>query len=404
MALPADQGETYQELSLDGDPAKAGPRITDADGILSDPVTNRWVGVLHSGDTLTPSFFDPQAEARVKGMMKAFPGLSVRLESFTPDLSRMIVQTSGKGDSGTIWLVDIATGQASIIGLAYPDVKDAYVGPIEMVDWKAADGLALHGVLNLPPGREPRNLPVIVMPHGGPEARDYPEFWWWSQMFAAHGYAVFQPNFRGSSGYGAAFRDAGFGEWGRKMQTDVSDGLAALVQRGIVDPKRACIVGASYGGYAAEAGITLQHGLYRCAVSMAGVSDLGGMLDYARNRSGYKVSYAERYWKKFWGVNSISAGVLKTLSPAKRADEADAPILLIHGKDDTVVPIAQSREMADALKAAGKPVEFVTLPNADHWLLHEDTRVAMAKASLDFVLKHNPPDPEPVAAVAEAKP
>jgi dipeptidyl aminopeptidase/acylaminoacyl peptidase len=103
-------------------------------------------------------------------------------------------------------------------------------------------------------------------------------------------------------------------------------------------------------------------------------------------------------------VNSISAGVLKTLSPAKRADEADAPILLIHGKDDTVVPIAQSREMADALKAAGKPVEFVTLPNADHWLLHEDTRVAMAKASLDFVLKHNPPDPEPVAAVAEAKP
>jgi acetyl esterase/lipase len=405
VEFPIEQGVTYQEVPLSGDLTKAGPKITTADGILLDPVSQLWIGTFERGDTLTPTFFDPQTEARAQAMMKAFPGLSVRLESFTPGLARMIVETSGAGDSGTFWLVDIATGKASIVGQEYPDVTDAYVGPIEMVDWKAADGLDLHGVLNLPPGREAKNLPVIVMPHGGPEARDYPEFWWWSQLFASRGYAVFQPNFRGSSGYGRAFRDAGFGQWGRKMQTDVSDGLADLVAKGIVDPKRACIVGWSYGGYAAEAGITLQHGLYRCAVSMAGVSDLAGMFDDARARAGYQIGDAERYWKKFFGVDSISAGALKAISPAKLADDADAPILLIHGKDDSVVPISQSQEMERALKAAGKPVEFVTLPNADHWLLHEDTRLAMAKASLAFVLKNNPPDPEPAAvAASDAKP
>jgi dipeptidyl aminopeptidase/acylaminoacyl peptidase len=116
------------------------------------------------------------------------------------------------------------------------------------------------------------------MPHGGPEARDYPVFDWWAQAFASRGYVVLQPNFRGSTGYGAAFLRAGYGEWGRKMQSDISDGLAFLVDAGIADPGRACIVGASYGGYAALAGVTLQKGLYRCAVSVAGISDLQKMV------------------------------------------------------------------------------------------------------------------------------
>ncbi len=403
LELPADQGSEFKELSLAGDEgqfAKA-PIVTDEP--ILDPGTGLWVGNLKRGDQLEPTFFDAQAEARARGTMKAFPGLSVSLTSFTADLGRMIVETSGEGDSGTFWLVDITTGKADPIGEAYPLVKSEDVGTIEMVDWKAEDGLALRGVLNLPPGRDPKNLPVIVMPHGGPEDRDYPVFWWWSQLFASRGYAVFQPNFRGSSGYGTAFRDAGFGQWGRKMQTDISDGLANLVEQGIVDPKRACIVGWSYGGYAAEAGVTIQHGLYRCAVSMAGVSDLAGMLNYARDRSGDEISDAERYWKAYWGVTSMADGRLKEISPAKQADQADAPILLIHGKDDVVVPIEQSLEMQRALKAADKPVELLALPNADHWLLHEDTRLAMAKASLDFVLKYNPPDPGPTA-VAAAKP
>src|SRR6202007_2715282 len=129
-------------------------------------------------------------------------------------------------------------------------------------------------------GREAKGLPLVVMPHGGPEAHDRPGFDWWAQAFASRGYAVFQPNFRGSDGSGDAFRDAGFGQWGRKMQTDISDGVAELARRGIVDPKLVCIVGASYGGYAALAGVTLQHGLYRCAVSYAGVANMDSMQIY----------------------------------------------------------------------------------------------------------------------------
>jgi pimeloyl-ACP methyl ester carboxylesterase len=400
VELPKESGGALQQFSLTDDKAVQPPPITDSDGVLVDPVSRLWTGVTERGDQRSPLFFDAQAEARARGAFKAFPGLSVTLLSYTADLGRMIVKTSGGGDSGTYWLVDISTGKADPIGEAYPLVKTADVGPIEMVDWTAGDGLALHGVLNLPPGREPKNLPVIVMPHGGPEDRDYPEFWWWSQLFASRGYVVFQPNFRGSSGYGDAFRDAGFGEWGRKMQTDISDGLEALVKRGIVDPKRACIVGWSYGGYAAQAGVTLQHGLYRCSVSMAGLSDLAAFINGRRN---YRITDQERYWNAFMGVDKRGKSSLAAISPAKQADQADAPILLIHGKDDSVVPIDQSLGMQRALKSAGKPVELLTLTGADHWLLHEDTRLAMAKASLDFVLKYNPPYEEPTT-VAAAKP
>jgi len=215
------------------------------------------------------------------------------------------VFTNGGDDSGTYWLVDIAKHSAVPLGYQYPTINAEDVGPVRMVDWKAADGLALRGVLTLPPGRAAKNLPLVVLPHGGPEARDYPTFDWWAQAFASRGYAVFQPNFRGSDGYGVAIRNAGFGQWGRKMQTDISDGVAELAKQGIVDPKRACIVGGSYGGYAAEAGVTVQHGLYRCAVSMAGVSDPAGLLDYARDRAGGRLtSESQRYWKAFMGVTT----------------------------------------------------------------------------------------------------
>ena len=232
----------------------------------------------------------------------------------------------------------------------------------------------------------------MVLPHGGPEERDYPGFDWWAQAYASRGYAVFQPNFRGSGDYGVELRNAGFGEWGRKMQTDISDGIAELAKRGVVDPKRACIVGGSYGGYAALAGVTVQHGLYRCAVSVAGISDLAGMLVYQHKLAAGPTSAALRYWRAFMGVDNSSDNRLAAISPAALADKADAPILLIHGKDDTVVPIDQSETMESALKRAGKPVELVEMKNEDHWLSREETRIEMLKAAVAFVEKYNPPN------------
>jgi dipeptidyl aminopeptidase/acylaminoacyl peptidase len=258
------------------------------------------------------------------------------------------------------------------------------------VIYKAADGLEIHGILTLPPGRDPRNLPVVVMPHGGPQSHDRLGFDWWAQTFAGHGYAVFQPNFRGSDGYGLKFRDAGFGQWGRKMQTDISDGVAELARQGVIDPSRACIVGGSYGGYAALAGVTLQHGLYRCAVSYGGVSDMSTFFD--REASDEGLTASSRYVQKFVGVQRLGDPVLNEISPAAFANRADAPILLIHGEDDTVVPISQSREMERRLKAAGKPVEFLSIKSEDHWLSQDVTRKQMLSAALTFVEKQNPPN------------
>ncbi len=393
IAHNGPNGQIVQELPLDGGPSKVVTAEGSLESPLEDPHSRLRIGTLTDGDEPSVTFFSPLFDARVRGARKAFPGRRVRLTSWSDDFNRMIVFTDGGDDPGTYWFVDIGKGSADPFGRVYPTVASKDVGSVQMIDYKAADGLALRGVLTLPPGRPAKALPLVVMPHGGPADRDYPKFDYWAQAFASRGYAVFQPNFRGSTGYGEAFYEAGYGQWGRKMQTDISDGVAELARQGVIDPKRACIVGWSYGGYAALAGVTVQHGLYRCAASMAGLSDLNAQFISLENGGGVN-SPGVRSFALFLGVTG-DLSALHDISPAMLAGRADAPILLIHGNDDTVVPIQQSDEMERALRAAGKPVERLTLKGADHWLLEQDTRVAMLKASVAFVEKYNPPDPAP---------
>ncbi len=259
---------------------------------------------------------------------------------------------------------------------------------METIAYSAADGLQLTGYLTLPKDRDPKKLPLVVFPHGGPAARDTPGFNWWAQAMAARGYAVLQVNYRGSDGFGWKFLSAGFGEWGRKMQTDLSDGVRYLADKGTIDPKRVCIVGASYGGYAAMAGAALQHGVYRCAASFGGISDLRRQVVFSRGMYGLS---AQRYWVRFMGADDLKDPVLAQYSPAAHAAEVDIPVLLIHGRDDTVVPLEQSQMMADALQKAGKAVELVVQKGADHWLSRGDTRLAMLQAVTAFLEKNNPP-------------
>jgi dienelactone hydrolase len=390
---PDDAVNAYQIVSLSGGAPQSIPNGDKIDRPLFDRKTKLWMGVIPDGDKPQPVFFSPERQTRFNAARKAFAKYNVKLHSWNDDFSRFIIFTDGGDDSGTYWLVDIGKHSVESVGQAYPDVKEADVGLVSIVDWKAADGLEEHGVLTLPPGRTAHGLPVVVLPHGGPQARDFAVFDWWAQAFASRGYAVFQPNFRGSDGYGIDFVNAGHGQWGRKMQTDISDGLAALAAQGVVDPKRACIVGASYGGYAALAGVTVQHGLYRCAVADAGVADLHQMLKYEDVRSGNTAANATmRYWKQFMGADAPSDSSLDAISPVRLADKADAPVLLIHGKDDSVVPFEQSNAMLAALKHAGKPVEMVVMPNEDHWLSQADTRLSMLTAAVAFVQKYNPAD------------
>ena len=398
VRVAGEDHDLIQELPLEGSAAAAASYDADQFGRrLVDPVTRTWIGAEAEDDHHSVTMFAASAQAKVDAAVKPFAGYMTRVVSQSADLNHVIVFTDGGDDSGTYWIVDITSLKATPLGLAYPSVPPEQTASVQWVDYKAADGLAMRGVLTLPPGRTAKALPLVVMPHGGPEAHDSLRFDYWAQAFATRGYAVFQPNFRGSSGSGNAFRDAGFGQWGRKMQTDISDGATELARRGIVDPKRACIVGWNYGGYAALAGVTVQQGLYRCSVSYGGVSDLAAMLDAPLTGAG-RFNAEGRYWRRFMGVNSTFDLEAGSISPAHLAARADAPVLLIHGKDDTVAPIEQSQEMEAALRRAGKPVEFITLPGADHWLFEEDSRVAMLKASVEFVLKNNPPDPAPAAA------
>lgn len=360
-------------------------------GTLKDRSSGLLIGYTLAGDQRRTIFFDPAHQAMIEKIGRAFTGKRPWVVSASADRTVVVVFTDGGDDSGTYWLVNLKALKADPLGDAYPRVTPSKMGVARRFPYTAADGMALDGVLTLPPGREARGLPVVVLPHGGPEGHSGIDFDWQAQAYAARGYAVFQPNFRGSWGYGKAFRDAGFGQWGRKMQTDISDGLAALAAAGIIDPKRACIVGWSYGGYAALAGVTVQTGLYRCAVAGAGISDLVMMLSNETGDTGGR-NATMRYWRAFMGADAPGGlATLASLSPAKLAARADAPILLIHGKDDTVVPLEQSRAMEKALKAAGKPVEFVLLEGEDHWLSGEATRIASLRAAVEFVMKHNPP-------------
>lgn len=378
-------------------------RLFDAVSVrryLFDPASGFLIGALIE-EQPGAAFFDAALQTRYDATRKAFPGYQMHLMSYSRNLDRLIVLTDGSDDSGTYWMVDIASGKANVLGQQYPAIKPADVGPTRLMKYAAADGMPLEGVLTLPPGRKAEKLPLVVMPHGGPfDARDGIGFDWQAQAFAAAGYAVFQPNFRGSSGYGRDFRQAGFGQWGKKMLGDISDGIGPLAAEGMVDPKRVCIVGDSYGGYAALAGVTLQHGIYRCSVSFAGVADMPAFLDWLTiDRSGD--SSNARYLLAATGAQGSGdevATALKAISPLEFAAQADAPILLIHGLDDLRVPVDQSQRMAAALKHAHKPYELLTLKSEDHFLSREETRVAMLKAAVDFVKRNNPPDQDPATA------
>lgn len=382
----------YLEYGADGTKVEA-PMERPYDALIRDPVTGAMIGgVSYVGDERIYHFYSAKDAAAWKAVQKAFSGDRVELASWSDDRRKIVVIVDSPIAGRAFGLVDLDKKSASWLGETYNDILASDIAEVRPVKYNAADGLEISGYLTLPKGKPAKDLPLIVLPHGGPEGRDYPGFDWWSQGLASRGYAVLQPNFRGSEGFGWDFVQAGFGEWGKKMQTDLSDGVRHLAKEGVIDPKRVCIVGASYGGYAALAGATIDTGVYRCAVSVAGPSDLRRMLIDNRERYASDKNAAQRYWLRFMGADGVRDPDLASLSPARLAAKADIPILLIHGKDDTVVPYVQSKLMADALSKAGKPVSLVTLDGEDHWLSRGASRQRMLVETAAFVEKHNPPD------------
>jgi dipeptidyl aminopeptidase/acylaminoacyl peptidase len=355
---------------------------------LLDPTSDRLIGEEATEDAAHYVFFDPAIQKHWEATLRAYPDEHVSFVSASADFQKFIVQVEGARDGYRYQLMDLATHGAKPLGDVYTALSTNLTK--KRVTYKAADGLDIPAYLTLPPGKEPKALAVVILVHAGPAERDTAEFDWWSQALATQGYAVLQPNFRGST-VDSSFKTAGYGEFGRKMQTDLSDGVRYLVKEGIADPKRVCIVGGSYGGYAALAGATLDTGVYRCAVSVAGISDIRRML-YREGRDTMYDGTAVRYWDRFMGVKGPRDPVVDAISPIKHIDAVSIPVLLIHGKDDTVVPYKQSSVIYDALRHAGKPVEMVTLAHEDHWLSRSQTRRQMLEESVRFLRAHNPPE------------
>ena len=384
--------EDYEVRLADG--SVTGPiKGYDGDNVVLDRATRTLIGLVDVKlDRVDYQFFNPGDQALWRGLAKAFPGERISLESWSDDRKTVIVEVQGPSNGVALFKVDRTTGKVEFMADRYAGIGPDELHPVESFAFKAGDGLEIPAYLTRPKGREAKGLPLVVLAHGGPEARDYPGFDWWAQALASRGYAVVQPQFRGSSGFGEAHRNAGYGQWGRRMQTDLSDAVRHLAAKGIVDARRVCIVGASYGGYAAMAGVTLDPGVYRCASAVAGVSDLRRMLASEVVESGGARTNSLRYWQRFMGAASKDDTSIDAISPARLADRVTVPLQLIHGRDDTVVLPEQSRFMRDAMIKAGKSADYLELPSEDHWLSRPATRIAMLEAQVAFLETHNPPN------------
>lgn len=360
---------------------------SDIGGLIRDPYSDAIVAAMSTGVDPQVIWLDDKARARNAALTKAFGGKQVDLLGRAADGSRALVSVYTHATPGIYYVVDYKKGSADILGEEYPALVNVTLGGVEELTYKARDGYEVPAFLTSPADAGDQPLPLVVLPHGGPESRDSRSFDWLAQFIASRGYAVLQPQFRGSTGYGEEHRKAGYRQWGRRMQDDVTDGVKALIEQGKVDPKRVCIVGASYGGYAALAGAAFTPELYACAVSINGVADLPGMLKHEETKFG-KESDGLSYWKDH--IGSASSPEVISRSPARFAATMRAPILLLHGVNDTVVPVTQSRRMAEELESLDKPHALIELPGEDHWLSRSESRTRVLAELETFLAKHLP--------------
>jgi dipeptidyl aminopeptidase/acylaminoacyl peptidase len=327
--------------------------------------------------------FDAETQAMHDDLQRQLPGYEIDLQSHNRDEDVFIVAAWSDRTQGIRYLYD--AGSKSLIKLAEiaPWLPERDLVETKPITYQARDGLTIHGYLTLPNGRG-KNLPLIVNPHGGPWARD---FWGYNpeiQFLANRGYAVLQMNFRGSTGYGRAFWEAGFEQWGRKMQDDVTDGVSYAIAQGIADPKRICIYGISYGGYSALAGLAFTPELYACGVDFVGVSNLFTFL-----------TTIPPYWKPMLDMFYEMVGhpekdkeLLAETSPALHADKMRAPLLIAQGAQDPRVNINESDQMVAALKKHGIPVEYLVKQNEGHGFANEENRFEFYQAMETFLEKH----------------
>jgi len=375
-------------LPLDGSPKTllAEDPGLDVLGVSTDPWTGAIVGIAFGGQQPHYVWIEPAIKHNADLVANAFPGKEVTLTNWTRDGKQVLVAVQTASVPATSYLVNFDTHRADIVAEEYPGLASAKLGPVRAITYAARDGTPIPAYLTLPPDAPHQPLPMVVLPHGGPHEHDEFSFNWLTQFLASRGYAVLQPQFRGSSGYGAAFEQAGYRQWGGLMQDDVTDGVRAMIDEGIADPRHVGIVGASYGGYAALAGAAFTPDLYSCAVSINGISDLPALVRASIPLIGVYYSTTIDYEKAH--IGSPTDRNLIDRSPVNAVASIKAPVLIVYGSGDGVVANSQSEAMVQKLREAGKSVDVVTLNGEDHWLSRSDGRIELLRGLEDFLRAH----------------
>ena len=354
----------------------------DVQGIVLDR-QGRLFAIRYVEDRSDYSFVDGAFAAHFRGLNTATRNaFDIRLIEVSADANRLLLSLSGPTLPLAFAYYDRTSRAFEEIGVAQPWLTPQRLAPMELLDVPLDGGQTMRAYLTCPSVPGPR--PLVVMPHGGPESRDLVQFDLFAQAFAAQGWMVLQPNFRGSGGYGAAFADAGRRHWADLMQSDIEAAVDQVLATGRVNRDKVAIWGASYGGYAALSGGLRRPGLYKAVVSVAGVSDLPEFLRFERTEDG-EDSPVYQYWLRTIGDPTADAAALAAGSPARRAEGFSAPVLLLHGVEDGIVPRSQSRLMATALRRAGKVCEHHEIPRAGHRNWSKETWKTMLDMSIAFL-------------------
>ena len=355
--------------------------VYDVDGLVLS-ISRKQI----SAGMLTADFpelvpLNPDFEKWQGKISRALGGLRFQIMDSTPDEQFFIIRSFSEKDPGSLYLFDGVNNELSPIWEVLPSLFPENMNEVRKVTYFARDGLEIEAYLTIPKGSEGKNLPTVIILHGGPWVRDSMIFNAQTQFLANRGFAVFQPNFRGSSGYGKTFLELGYGEWGGKMQLDIQDGLAWLVRNGITNPERVCLLGASYGGYAVLMALAQFPDDYKCAVALAPVTDLNLLVKDLRGNVSEKILIKAV-------KNKMTKRELSKRSPYKLAKQISDPILLLHGTLDRIIPFEHSDKMAKALEKANKDVRLIPLQNSGHDLFHEKTRLKYFREIEKFLKKH----------------
>lgn len=338
----------------------------DLNNIVTASPSGALVGVCYWVDNLKCDYKDPVVQANVRGLQR-FLGAdrNIVFSQWSDDATRMAFYVTAPDDRGSWYLYDWTAHKATFLGESYPDLAAERLGRMQPWSYATRDGAKIAAYLTRPRQAPAGPLPLVVVVHGGPMARDNLDYDIFAQFISTRGYLVFQPNYRGSGGFGQRWLEAGFRQWGGRMQDDIVDGVRALIASGQADPERICVFGASYGGYAALMQGALHPDLYKCVVSWAGIANLNR---FVRDDRGDESAPSEvyNYELKEIGNPATESARLARESPVTYAATYGPPVLLIHGGADHRVDPEQSREMHRALVNAGRSSQLVVVPNEGH--------------------------------------